>query len=180
MAQQRLRQQHHKGVPRTRECRVCIDAGKSVNEYTSHYVKDLDGTVICPTLLNQKCLICGTCGHTASYCNSNAVAAKPIPPTAKPTAKPTARPTSSNKYALLGMMEEEERQTFASFPLLPELEKKPKNTRPATSSAYPPISAIGSWASKLNTPPSPTQDQPCKPARPKPVQISVSWGDQCE
>ena len=49
-------------------CKVCIDAGKPEEVYASHRVKDLFGTVICPTLLNQKCLLCGVLGHTVKYC----------------------------------------------------------------------------------------------------------------
>ena len=53
-------------------CKVCHDAGCSRTEYTSHYVKDQpgpDGKVVCPTLLNQSCRICGKTGHTSSYCS---------------------------------------------------------------------------------------------------------------
>ena len=53
-------------------CVVCRDAGKSEQEYTSHFVKDQpgpNGKVICPTLLNQACRICGKTGHTSSYCS---------------------------------------------------------------------------------------------------------------
>ena len=53
-------------------CKVCHDAGCSRTEYTSHYVKDQpgpDGKVVCPTLLNQACRICGKNGHTSSYCS---------------------------------------------------------------------------------------------------------------
>ncbi len=52
-------------------CKVCRDAGRPEKEYTSHYVKDQpgpQGKIICPTLLNQACRICGKTGHTSSYC----------------------------------------------------------------------------------------------------------------
>ena len=52
-------------------CVVCRDAGKTEKEYTSHFVKDQpgpNGKVVCPTLLNQACRICGKSGHTSSYC----------------------------------------------------------------------------------------------------------------
>ncbi len=55
-------------------CKVCYDAGLSTEEFTSHFVKDQpgpDGRVVCPTLLAQKCLICGVPGHTSSYCPDN-------------------------------------------------------------------------------------------------------------
>jgi hypothetical protein len=52
-------------------CKVCYDAGLPVADYTDHYVKDQpgpNGKVVCPTLLAQKCLMCGVAGHTSSYC----------------------------------------------------------------------------------------------------------------
>lgn len=52
-------------------CKVCYDAGLPVADYTDHFVKDQPGAagkVVCPTLLAQKCLICGVAGHTSSYC----------------------------------------------------------------------------------------------------------------
>jgi hypothetical protein len=55
-------------------CKVCYDAGLSTQEFTSHFVKDQpgpNGKVVCPTLLAQKCLICGIPGHTSSYCPDN-------------------------------------------------------------------------------------------------------------
>lgn len=202
---QRTQHTSQTGTHRTRECKVCIDAGKSFEEYTSHWVKDRNGNVACPTLLNQKCLVCGTCGHTASYCKttiessgSTFIAVKK-PDTSMQTVSrqsrqsTQSRPASSNKYALLGLMDQEaqekEREIMNTFPSLPppELEKKPVITRPATS-IIATTGAIVSWANRLNAPPSPTilqeqqQQEPSqrKPTRSKPVQISISWGDRCE
>jgi hypothetical protein len=56
-------------------CKVCYDAGLPVADYTDHYVKDQpgpNGKVVCPTLLAQKCLMCGVAGHTSSYCPEEA------------------------------------------------------------------------------------------------------------
>lgn len=55
-------------------CKVCYDAGLTTEDFTSHFVKDQpgpNGRVVCPTLLAQKCLICGVPGHTSSYCPDN-------------------------------------------------------------------------------------------------------------
>ena len=52
-------------------CMVCKDAGKSVAEYTSHYVKDkpsVDGVVVCPYLLSMVCRYCNHICHTPSHC----------------------------------------------------------------------------------------------------------------
>ena len=49
----------------TPSCKVCIDAGKT---NFNHYVKNLDGSTNCPTLLSQDCRYCKIKGHTAKYC----------------------------------------------------------------------------------------------------------------
>lgn len=49
-------------------CKVCKDAGKSAEEYSSHWPKDNSGRVICTTLLNQACRYCEESGHTVKYC----------------------------------------------------------------------------------------------------------------
>jgi hypothetical protein len=51
-------------------CKVCQDAGKPENVYLSHYVKDLNGNVTCPTLLSQECRYCHKTGHTTSHCSA--------------------------------------------------------------------------------------------------------------
>lgn len=59
---------------RDRECRplckVCKDAGKSEQVFTSHFTKNRDGKVTCPTLLAVKCRRCQNTGHTVSYCTA--------------------------------------------------------------------------------------------------------------
>ena len=49
-------------------CKVCSDAGKSEAEYSSHWVKDLQGKIICPTLLSTECRYCYKLGHTTKFC----------------------------------------------------------------------------------------------------------------
>lgn len=46
-------------------CKVCIAAGKAD---FNHFVKNLDGTTNCPTLLSQSCRYCKEPGHTTKYC----------------------------------------------------------------------------------------------------------------
>lgn len=53
-------------------CKVCHAAGKTEAEFTSHYVRssaNVDGVVICPTLLNQNCRYCHQNGHTVKFCS---------------------------------------------------------------------------------------------------------------
>lgn len=55
----------------TKFCKVCKDAGKSEDIYTSHFVRetpDKSSKVVCPTLLSQNCGHCGNAGHTSGYC----------------------------------------------------------------------------------------------------------------
>lgn len=51
-------------------CKVCQDAGKPENIYSTHYVKDLNGNITCPTLLSQECRYCHKKGHTTSHCST--------------------------------------------------------------------------------------------------------------
>ena len=52
-------------------CKVCFDAGKTEQEYTSHFLKDRpgpNGKVVCPTLLLTECRYCRKHGHFKSHC----------------------------------------------------------------------------------------------------------------
>ena len=52
-------------------CKVCKDAGKSAEEYSSHFVRENanpSSTVVCPTLLALNCSYCTKFGHTVKYC----------------------------------------------------------------------------------------------------------------
>jgi len=51
-------------------CKVCQDAGKEEQVFSSHWVKDEQGNVCCPTLLSQKCRYCDELGHTTNYCQA--------------------------------------------------------------------------------------------------------------
>ena len=57
---------HNNGSSRCIECVVCKAAGKSDN--LGHFIRNDKGTVVCPTLLDQKCRHCGQKGHTPKYC----------------------------------------------------------------------------------------------------------------
>jgi hypothetical protein len=49
-------------------CKVCFDAGKSEEEYSSHWVKDKERKVVCPYLLSLNCRYCSKQGHTSKFC----------------------------------------------------------------------------------------------------------------
>jgi hypothetical protein len=55
-----------------RICSVCKSAGKTPEEYTSHWTKSStrpDAKVICPTILNAICSYCKGTGHFKSKCS---------------------------------------------------------------------------------------------------------------
>ena len=52
-------------------CQVCKNAGKTIEEYSSHYIKNKPGpygVVVCPTILNSECSYCHKKGHFKKYC----------------------------------------------------------------------------------------------------------------
>lgn len=52
-------------------CPACKSAGKPESVYTSHFTKSEpgpNGTVVCPTLLEQECRYCHELGHTPKHC----------------------------------------------------------------------------------------------------------------
>ena len=58
-------------VIRSKSCKFCKDAGKSVEEYTSHFLRettDPNSRIVCPTLLLIECRFCFKRGHTVSKC----------------------------------------------------------------------------------------------------------------
>jgi hypothetical protein len=60
-------------------CKVCKDAGKSEEEYTSHFVRatpDKNAPIVCPVLLSIECRFCRKNGHTESYCKDKAILKK--------------------------------------------------------------------------------------------------------
>jgi hypothetical protein len=124
-------------------CKVCKDAGKSENEYSSHYVKDLNGQVTCPTLLSQECRFCGRKGHTTSHCSE--LAKKKEKETRILTAKPPISPPKkevkkSNVFAYLEMNSddsESEDEFPAVAPVIAVKKTIPSTTSYASMAAKP-------------------------------------------
>ena len=121
-------------------CKVCKDAGKSENEYSTHYVKDLNGQVTCPTLLSQECRFCHKNGHTISHCPE--LAKKKERETRQQSAKPPLSPPKkevkkSNVFAYLEInsdeSESDDEKEQEEFPALAPVSAV-KKTTPSTSS----------------------------------------------
>ena len=93
-------------------CKVCRDAGKSQQEYSSHWVRDKTGRVTCPTLLSQQCRNCGKSGHTIKYCKARTVSHKPS--TEKKELKKELQ--IQNIYSLLHDDEPESPVVFSTLP----------------------------------------------------------------
>ena len=52
-------------------CKICKDIGKTIDEYTSHYVRESpnpNSRVVCPTLNAAVCRYCKDAGHTVKHC----------------------------------------------------------------------------------------------------------------
>lgn len=48
-------------------CPVCHETGTDITSL-SHWVRSKTGSVVCPTLLGQKCSTCGDSGHLSKKC----------------------------------------------------------------------------------------------------------------
>jgi hypothetical protein len=101
-------------------CKVCVDAGKTEKEYSSHYVKDLNGNVTCPTLLSQECRYCKKKGHTTSHCSilkkQKEAEENSRKPPVSPAKKQAPSPKRSNVFAYLEMNSDESDDEVEEFP----------------------------------------------------------------
>lgn len=101
------------------KCKVCADAKKPEKVVTSHFTKNKNGVVVCPTLLEQECRYCHKKGHTVKFCKmlekNNAAKSLPIAPgLSLPIApalsipqKMRIAPALSNSFSVLESDEEE-------------------------------------------------------------------------
>ena len=78
-----------------KSCKVCMDAGKPEEIYTSHKTKNNRGKVICPTLLNNTCHCCKQKGHTVKYCPETKEQARPPEPDTPPPEEIKVTPIST-------------------------------------------------------------------------------------
>jgi len=112
-------------VPKMR-CKVCEDARMPESTITSHFTKNKDGSVACPTLLSQECRYCYRRGHTVKYCKikekNNAAStesASVAPKVFKPCAVIAPR-LQSNAFSALDSDEESEPETMAKHVVVEE------------------------------------------------------------
>jgi Nanos RNA binding domain len=148
-------------VPEVRKpfCKVCQDAGLSETVFSSHFVKDTEGKVICPTLLNQECRYCFKIGHTVKFCPILAeqakeekkiearvarVEAQRVEEEKKKSA-PKSKPTSKNVFAALDDSSDEEEVRVAPKPVATKKSQLPPPKPQATlvkKDEFPALAAL--------------------------------------
>ena len=151
-------------------CKVCQDAGKPENIYTSHYTResaDPKSKVICPTLLALECRYCFKNGHTVKYCSVLASNKKMQEKAAqkqqeqkqqeqkqKEQAKAATKKKASNAFAAFDSDSEDETPTTQEikeedFPALPATKKIAQQASAAAVAASPAIAmSYATMASK--------------------------------
>jgi Nanos RNA binding domain len=148
-------------VPEVRKpfCKVCQDAGFSETVFSSHFVKDTEGKVICPTLLNQECRYCFKLGHTVKFCPILAEQAKEEKKIEARVARveaqrleeekkksaPKSKPTSKNVFAALDDSSDEEEVRVAPKPVATKKSQLPPQKPQATlvkKDEFPALAAL--------------------------------------
>lgn len=103
----------------TKNCKFCKDAGKSVEEYTSHFLRetmDPNSRIVCPTLLLIECRFCFKRGHTVSKCKKladqkNGRNDKMVPNAPVKQAWTTTRKSVVNSFDLLSEFGDSDNET---------------------------------------------------------------------
>ena len=130
-------------------CKVCQDAGKEQHVFSSHWVKDEQGKVCCPTLLSQKCRYCDELGHTTNYCQAlkklkeiehkmaNRLASDRLAKEARNQTAAATKPLANNQWAALAAAADDDSSDDDEKPI-----RRIKSTATATATAdFPPLSA---------------------------------------
>jgi hypothetical protein len=137
-------------------CKVCKDAGKSENEFTSHFTRSKpgpDGVLVCPYLLSIECRYCHEKGHTPKYCqkvkeNHTYRTQQPIttPTRPKPPVVPNApsRPKATNKFSNLEL--DEENPVYKPKPLSKKDIEYPQLSHTAKSKSKSKLKPTNLWA----------------------------------
>jgi hypothetical protein len=98
-----------------KSCKVCIDAGKSEEIYTSHKTKNGRGKVVCPTLLSNTCHCCKQKGHTVKYCPETKEQPRPPEPDTPPPEEIKVTPIST----MVIHKKTSDKQSYASILMIP-------------------------------------------------------------
>lgn len=164
-------------------CKVCHDAGKSEEEYTSHFVRsDMrpNSKVVCPTLLSLECRYCREKGHTVSFClvlkkhkkedvrrdfANNKVSEK----------KPVGPQKVSNSFGALNQDSDDEEEE--EKPKKPVVEEFPALCRPVAKvvEAKPIAISYAAQAAKTAAPLSKAVLE--KPVLARQTAVNMSWAD---
>ena len=92
-------------------CVVCKNAGKSEREYSSHFVKNIDGIVVCPIIKATTCTYCSKKGHISKYCNKRErdekLATKQQQQSSRMRSKPCKKEVASVGFSVLSCDDEE-------------------------------------------------------------------------
>jgi hypothetical protein len=88
-------------ISKTPYCKVCHDAGKT--DYSSHWLKDKTGKIVCPILLKTECRYCHKMGHTVKYCKVILASSNPTPKLTlvSKEKKATAKVVPVNSFSVL-------------------------------------------------------------------------------
>ena len=158
-------------------CKVCKDSDKSEAMYTSHWVKDKQGKVCCPTLLAQQCRYCNNHGHTIKFCkfavednNRSKLVLKVVTkaPEVKLANKPQTSLMSNNRWSALAAEAAPAQALAEEYPSLsPNVTLRPHQKQFATLS-FAAVAAI-----PLAFP----QDTPKVIQKSAPVKFSRNWAD---
>ena len=156
-------------------CKVCKDSDKSEAMYTSHWVKDKQGKVCCPTLLSQQCRYCNNHGHTIKFCkiaaqdNMKVVIVKA--PEVKIVNKPQNSLMSNNRWSALA--EAVALAEVAQAPAQAEAEEYPSLSPNVTLRPHQKHFAALSFAAVAAIP----QVAPQVVPKSAPVKFSRNWAD---
>jgi len=143
-------------------CKICKDVGKTLNEYTSHYVRETpnpNSRVVCPTLLTSVCRYCKEGGHTVKHCpkintkkhqdtntaNSHIISKSYCMSTTKPNKKTSDNQKNYSAFSVLDFSSDEEEDTK-------EEDTKEEDTK-EEDIVTPPTKSVVSYASVLNKEP---------------------------
>lgn len=120
------------------ECSVCVQHGLPMNFAMSHSLRDRNGKICCPTVLNNVCSNCYNTGHFPKYCTTKSFSEKlstaaerrrehAIKEVAKPEAK-----TTKNAFADLAEDSSDEEVAEPSTP-----KKEAKSSAPGAPKKKP-------------------------------------------